>query len=430
MMGAEESKTKGASLGSSSLAVDQSLEVKEEDTVTDHVAKKLTEVENEADVQSEKLRSLETSFSKLRVENCNLKHQLSFVSEKVVRLEKHDVHFINVLKDTITLELLEKIRDLEDRIKKLESPDFQRHKQPTDHDKDDQIENFGSGGDIFTKEETCKEADFNEDLQDFLGFDEVDHCNLSEVTIDEVGELIKTDKEDAVKTEANDNVQLAYRTSDCNTDNTEMILVDEAGDIHAAIEEESLIKRLLKRRRSVNKSDQADLTASSKQEELSSEEIRLCEEESVKIQSNDEQLSQLRLEDKLVRLDKEITSSLSSSNFQLSKCSKLLEELLGLELTRVMLLKQPSVVKSVMGLRHYVCLHDQEIQRLVEFVQLINSRSEACYFKFLELFPCYAGEKKEFLIFFQEQVQSFTNKTDMWDEMRAVCLTDQVDLSL
>eukprot|EP00092_Neocalanus_flemingeri_P018164 GFUD01019660.1.p1 GENE.GFUD01019660.1~~GFUD01019660.1.p1 ORF type:complete len:438 (+),score=115.74 GFUD01019660.1:79-1392(+) len=120
-MGAEESRSKKDDLGSGDV-IDQSLKVEELSATDNYVTKKLTEVEDEANSLHEKLNNLETSLAKLRTENCNLRCQLSFICEKVVALEMHDVHFINVIKDTITLELLEKMNSLENRLKVLESP--------------------------------------------------------------------------------------------------------------------------------------------------------------------------------------------------------------------------------------------------------------------------------------------------------------------
>ena len=130
------------------------------------------------------------------MENCNLKYELNFVSEKVVRLEKHDVHFINVLKDTITLELLEKIRLLEDRLKTLELLDLLIHVKPIEHIGVTHMHE-NAVGDVISPDE----IDSYQDLQDFLVYDKGNICNLSEVTVDEAGKPAETQKENYVTTQ-------------------------------------------------------------------------------------------------------------------------------------------------------------------------------------------------------------------------------------
>merc|ERR1712181_124841 len=111
-------------------------------------------------------------------------------------------------------------------------------------------------------------------------------CNLSEVAVDEVGRLIETHD---VSKPGNDEDQLAKLETDRKKVKTDIITVDEAGDMFAAMDEEILVKGVL-RKRKVDNSDHADPTMPcSKPKELSNEENKSF----VKIQSDVEQLSKL-----------------------------------------------------------------------------------------------------------------------------------------
>jgi len=83
----------------------------------DKMSQELSELREEFKTAGTKMKCLEGSLTKLSLENSSLKQQVKFLSEKVVRLEKHDIHFINAMKDAITLELVERIRILENQMK-------------------------------------------------------------------------------------------------------------------------------------------------------------------------------------------------------------------------------------------------------------------------------------------------------------------------
>merc|ERR1712183_1140607 len=124
-------------------------------------------------------------------------------------------------------------------------------------------------------------------------------------------------------------------------------------------------------------------------------------------------------------------ASLNMSNTQarMPKCSELVSDLLKLEVTALMLKKQPTVVMTLRKLKEYFCLQKEmnsegERNQMVEEVKLLNTRIEACFEKFLNLFPGFSGYEDSgetrFFNYFQEQVEMFRSKTKKWDEIRVV----------
>jgi len=95
------------------------------------LVQELSELREEFKTVGSKMKCLEGSLTKLSLENSSLKQQVKFLSEKVVRLEKHDIHFINAMKDAITLELVERIRTLENQMKSFAISDTSSVQNPT-----------------------------------------------------------------------------------------------------------------------------------------------------------------------------------------------------------------------------------------------------------------------------------------------------------
>ena len=77
--------------------------------------------------------------------------------------------------------------------------------------------------------------------------------------------------------------------------------------------------------------------------ELSEEERKLCRDAFVQMKGSNK-ISQLMVESRLVEIDEDIQASLNMSNMQarMSKCSELVSYLLKLEVTALMLKKQPN----------------------------------------------------------------------------------------
>jgi len=200
---------------------------------------------------------------------------------------------------------------------------------------------------------------------------------------------------------------------------------------------ECLVQRLFKRRRE-GRSDQSVLSVHKEPvekmeggSELSEEERKLCRDAFVQMKGSNK-ISQLMVESRLVEIDEDIQASLNMSNMQarMTKCSELVSDLLKLEVTDLMLKKQPNIVMTMRKSKDYFCLQKEkdnegERNQMVEEVKLFNTRIEACFEKFLNLFPGYEDSGETiFLNYFQKQVEMFRSKTEEWNEIRVVSLTE------
>ena len=192
---------------------------------------------------------------------------------------------------------------------------------------------------------------------------------------------------------------------------------------------------------------------------LRGEELKKCREASVVLRGS-VKIGQLFVEDKMVKLDKDIKLildlvegkmaelegdvnitnivdfdsdikiTLNMSNLQIGHCSDLVNCVLNLKVTSLMLKKQPSIVLTMLKLKNYVNHMekewDEERKQMMVGIQLINSRSNACYSKFIMLFPEYdPTAEMDFFSYFQEQLDMFRMRTKELEEMRYVSLTEE-----
>lgn len=326
---------------------------------------KLQELGEELNGVSEKLLFLDANLSKLSLENNSLKDQVVFLSQKVVRLEKHDIHFINCMKDAITLELHERIRVLEHQVKIVKDHD------PCEETSDDSIEII----EVFANERKGDDTTAEEP------------SGISYITD---------------RTASNSRERGKKARVDCVNDNSEL-MKDNTDEV------ELVIRELLERRK-VKESADLDIY------DVDYPTLRTA---ALEVKNDDEKFSRLKLELRLMKL----SSRLSALDLRDHSCPqdfmKLLEEFLGFgNLTKIMVLKQPDIIFSLLRMQQWI-----KSKEWADDVDLVNTINTACL-KVLSLFPKYKkADEDEFLNYLQEQLDALRDKSITSSIIEAVCLT-------
>ena len=393
---------------------------------------KFKQMETEIEELKKKVMTLENNFVKISSDNYNMKLQLNALNEKVVRLDKHDVHFINVMRDSITLELQERLKLIEDRLqghgKELNS---QSHmKDFLDHDKSlglmangHTTSNVVSSSESFLSIDLCGEptnlmdtgcvsksihqvrdiydvGNKTEDLND-------EHMPLT-MPMEGVSRIIAMNSpiDSSVHVTASaETIQLSGQTQN--------LVVKGKEELESAEEVRILLKSL--RDNSMLEDKFMEL--------LHDDTLLRSVIMEIHFNKNTAAYAKLKSEFMLVQISAEINGLVTGSQLCASQCIHLLDALEDLEITPVMLLKHPHVVYSIDRLRTIV--DPIEKNDLKSDVKFVNFTSEACFLKFTKLFPnCQVTSQEDFMSFFKKQAEWFRKMVTDWDVMDVVMLTD------
>ena len=135
-----------------------------------------------------------------------------------------------------------------------------------------------------------------------------------------------------------------------------------------------------------------------------------------------EKIEWLKTEAMLAQYNLDIQKCLSLENPKLDQCLEILKDLNNLEISQLMLKKQPQVVKSIHKICTYVGTSDTTEDN--EKTKRIRDSANAMTKK---MAGCFDGgfEHDNFYTFFIEQVKKFQEKTSSWPSEKITYLTTE-----
>jgi len=133
-----------------------------------------------------------------------------------------------------------------------------------------------------------------------------------------------------------------------------------------------------------------------------------------------EKIEWLKTEATLAQYDLDIRKCLSLENPQLDQCMDILKDMEKLPFTKLMLKKQPQVVKSIHKICSYVGTSDtaennEKTKKIREKATSVVGKMENCF--------DIPSENENFYSFFTQEVKKFQDKTSTWPSEKITYLT-------